>query len=152
MFCITGTLSLYRVSSFQKTKLTFGNFATKVYDSKLGTYILKSFLSERTFHCSNSASRHVTTNLPSHIGGNRSFILYADDILLVVRGAKNEGLHQKLQVAVEAVGFGISAMMSNCFYCSPNVRQEQTQTRSNSRSEDKPSGDLGHYPGSDAHI
>lgn len=49
--------------------------------------------------------------------------LYADDILLVGRGAKNEGLHQKLQVAVKAVGIGISAMMSNCFYCSPNVRQ-----------------------------
>lgn len=30
-------------------------------------------------------------------------LLYANDILLVVRGPKNEGLHRKLQVAVKAV-------------------------------------------------
>lgn len=58
-------------------------------------------------------------------------LLYADDILLVVRGAKHEVLHKKLQAAVKAVdkwsksvGFTISATKSHRFYCSPNARQE----------------------------
>ncbi|XP_065091986.1 uncharacterized protein LOC135712849 [Ochlerotatus camptorhynchus] len=56
---------------------------------------------------------------------------YADDIFLVVRGAKNEGLHRKLQAAVKAVdkwtksvGFSISASKSYTFYCSPNARRD----------------------------
>lgn len=61
-------------------------------------------------------------------------LLYADDILLVVRRAKNEALHRKLQTAVNAVdklaksvGFAISAPQSQIFYCSPNARREPIQ-------------------------
>lgn len=65
--------------------------------------------------------------LPSGV----DILLYADDILLVVRRAKSDGLHRKLQAAVKAVdkwakgvGFGISATKSHIFYCSPNARRE----------------------------
>jgi exonuclease III/ribonuclease HI len=115
--------------------------------------MLQSFLSERTFQV--SVGGHVSREyqlengvpqgsvlsvtlflvamqpifrvLPSGV----EILLYADDILLVVRGAKSEGLHQKLQTAVKAVdkwaksvGFAISATKSHIFYCSPNARRE----------------------------
>jgi hypothetical protein len=58
-------------------------------------------------------------------------LLYADDILLIVRREKSEGLHRKLQAAVKAVdkwtksvGFSISATKSHILYCSPNARRE----------------------------
>ncbi|XP_062538102.1 uncharacterized protein LOC134206402 [Armigeres subalbatus] len=62
-------------------------------------------------------------------------LLYADDILLVVRRSKGEGWHRKLHAAVKAVdkwtksvGFTISATKSQTFYCSPNARREPTQS------------------------
>ncbi|XP_058449030.1 uncharacterized protein LOC131428991 [Malaya genurostris] len=58
-------------------------------------------------------------------------LLYADDILLLAWGKKEQPLYRKLQSAIEAVdrwaksvGFSFSAMKSSIFYCSPNVRRE----------------------------
>lgn len=58
-------------------------------------------------------------------------ILYADDILLVVVGQKNQNLGRKLQIAVNAVvkwakscGFSISSTKSSIFYGSPNARRQ----------------------------
>ncbi|XP_055522937.1 uncharacterized protein LOC129717118 [Wyeomyia smithii] len=58
-------------------------------------------------------------------------LLYADDILLVVKAHKDRPLYRKLQAAVKAVdkwaksvGFTISAAKSSTFYGSPNVRRE----------------------------
>ncbi|XP_055543184.1 uncharacterized protein LOC129728756 [Wyeomyia smithii] len=58
-------------------------------------------------------------------------LLYADDILLVVKAHKDQPLYRKLQAAVKAVdkwaksvGFTISAAKSSTFYGSPNVRRE----------------------------
>ncbi|XP_065084643.1 uncharacterized protein LOC135706893 [Ochlerotatus camptorhynchus] len=58
-------------------------------------------------------------------------LLYADDILLVVRRSKECPLYRDLQAAVKAVdkwaksvGFTISATKSKIFYGSPNARRE----------------------------
>lgn len=61
-------------------------------------------------------------------------LLYADDILLVVRKSKDQPLHRTLQAAVSAVdkwaksvGFKISAAKYNIFYGSPNTRREPSR-------------------------
>ncbi|XP_062537993.1 uncharacterized protein LOC134206306 [Armigeres subalbatus] len=115
--------------------------------------LLQSFLSERTFQVSiggHTSQEYLLENgvpqgsvlsvtlfliamqpifrvLPAGV----EILLYADDILLVVRRAKEEGLHRRLQTAVKAVnkwaksvGFSISATKSQTFYCSPNARRE----------------------------
>ncbi|XP_062715142.1 uncharacterized protein LOC134291426 [Aedes albopictus] len=115
--------------------------------------ILKSFLAERTFQVSIgghlSRERPLENGVPQGsvlsvtlfliamqpifqvIPDGVEMLLYADDILLVVRGAKTAGLQRKLQAAVKAVdrwaksvGFTISASKSQTFYCSPNARRE----------------------------
>lgn len=57
-------------------------------------------------------------------------LLYADDIILIVRRRKEETLYRTLQAAVKAVskwaksvGFRISPSKSKIFYGSPNVRR-----------------------------
>ena len=57
-------------------------------------------------------------------------LVYADDILLVVRGPKTDGLHRRLQASVKAVdrwtksvGFTVSATKSHTMYVSPNARR-----------------------------
>ncbi|XP_062542164.1 uncharacterized protein LOC134210157 [Armigeres subalbatus] len=115
--------------------------------------LLKSFLTKRTFQV--SVERHLSREHPLENGVPQgsvlsvtlfliamqpifrviptkvNILLYADDILLVVHGKKNEGLHRKLHAAVNAVnkwarsvGFTISPSKSHIFYCSPNARRE----------------------------
>ncbi|XP_058836665.1 uncharacterized protein LOC131693120 [Topomyia yanbarensis] len=67
------------------------------------------------------------------VSNNVKILVYADDILLIVRGAKGQPLYRKLQKAVKAVnkwatsvGFCISAAKSTIFYRSPNLRREPT--------------------------
>ncbi|XP_058448897.1 uncharacterized protein LOC131428855 [Malaya genurostris] len=117
--------------------------------------IIQSFLSERTFQV--SVGRHLSREHPLENGVPQGsvlsvtlflvamqpifqvipkgvdILLYADDILLAVRGARSDGLYRKLQAAVKAadhwtksVGFAMSATKSFIFYCSPNIRNEPT--------------------------
>jgi ribonuclease HI len=115
--------------------------------------MLQSFLSERRFQVSvgghMSREHQLENGVPQgsvlsvtlfliamqpifrRLSSGVDIVLYADDILLVVRRKKNEGLRRKLQAAVKAidkwaktVGFTISATKSYTFYCSPNARRE----------------------------
>ncbi|XP_062710982.1 uncharacterized protein LOC134289017 [Aedes albopictus] len=116
--------------------------------------MLQSFLSERTFQVSVagylSREHQLENGVPQGsvlsvtlflvamqpifraVPNGAEILLYADDILLIVRGTKaSKGLHRKLQAAVKAVdrwaksvGFTISATKSYIFYCSPNARRE----------------------------
>jgi hypothetical protein len=115
--------------------------------------ILRSFLSERMFQvCVGghlSRARKLENGVPQGsvlsvtlflvamqpifkvVPAGVQILLYADDILLVVKGHKTEKLYRKLQSAVKnvqrwtkSVGFTISAAKSNTFYCSPNARRE----------------------------
>ncbi|XP_058840267.1 uncharacterized protein LOC131695767 [Topomyia yanbarensis] len=119
--------------------------------------MLTSFLSERTFQV--NVDGNLSRKLPLENGvpqgsvlsvtlflvaiqpifrvvpNTVTVLLYADDILLVVRGKKEQPLYRKLQSAVKAVhrwaksvGFTISATKSSIFYCSPNARREPTQS------------------------
>ena len=116
--------------------------------------LIQSFLSDRTFQV--SVGGHISREHPLENGVPQGsvlsvtlfliamqpifrvllpkgvdILLYADDILLVVRGANNRGLYRNLQVAVKAinnwaksVGFAMSATKLYNFYCSPNSRRK----------------------------
>lgn len=118
--------------------------------------LLRSFLSERSFQvCVGgqlSQSHKLENGVPQGsvlsvtlflvamqpifkvVPKGVEILLYADDILLVVKGRKTEALHRKLQAAVKAVekwtksvGFMISATKSFIFYCSPNARRNPSR-------------------------
>jgi ribonuclease HI len=118
--------------------------------------VLNSFLADRTFRV--NVEGHFSKEMPLENGVPQgsvlsvtlflvamqpifrvvphtvTVLLYADDILLVVRRSKGQPLHRTLQAAVRAVdkwaksvGFKISAAKSNIFYCSPNARREPSK-------------------------
>jgi hypothetical protein len=117
---------------------------------------LKTFLSKRTFQVCISghlSSQYAQENgIPQgsvlsvtlfliamqpifrKITSGVNILLYADDILLVVRKSVKLGLHRQLQTAVKAVvtwtksvGFTIAAEKSCIFYCSPKARRVPEQ-------------------------